>query len=146
MPNWDKKYFVTELAPDFVDAPWSPQFSEKEAMRLLRMDSEVVPGAFYMELAWFWPGKWPETKSDEGKGKAHTHDYDEAIAFVGTNPEDPHDLGGEVELWVAGKQNILDKSFVAFIPAGTEHCPLVIRRVDRPIFHFTSGAGKKYYR
>ena len=24
-----------------------------------------------------------------------------------------------------------------FVPAGLTHCPLVLRRVDRPIFHFT---------
>jgi hypothetical protein len=25
-----------------------------------------------------------------------------------------------------------------------KHCPLIIRRVDRPIFHFTTGPGGKY--
>jgi hypothetical protein len=34
---------------------------------------------------------------------------------------------------------------VAFIPAGTKHCPLKIRKVNRPIFHFTAGIGKKYF-
>jgi len=145
MANWDEKYFVTELKRNIVEAPWSPVFSEKEGTRLLCLDGEVVKEAFYMELAWFWPGKWPETKSEEGTVKTHSHDYDEAIAFVGTNPDDPRDLGGEVELWVDGKCNILNRSFVAFIPAGTKHCPLVIRKVDRPIFHFTAGVGKKYF-
>ncbi len=145
MAKWDEKYFVTKLKQNIVEAPWSPVFSDKEAMRLLSLDSEVIKGAFYMETAWFWPGKWPETKSDEGKVKTHTHSYDEAIAFIGSNPDDPYDLGGEVELWVDGKQNILDKSFIAFIPAGTAHCPLVIRKVDKPIFHFTAGIGKKYF-
>ena len=145
MAKWNERYFVTKLKPEPIDAPWNPVFTEKEAMRLLAMDSEVIKGAFYMELAWFWPGKWPEAKTDEGTVKTHSHEFDEAIAFVGTNPDDPYDLGGEVELWVNGEQNILDRSFVAFIPAGTMHCPLIIRKVNRPIFHFTSGFGKKYY-
>ena len=66
------------------------------------------------------------------------------IAFMGTNPDDIHDLGGEVELWIDGEQNIIDKSFVAYVPPGVVHCPLVIRRIDRPIFHFTAGPGRMY--
>ncbi len=144
MGQWDKRFFVTELKRNIVEAPWNPVFTEKEGTRVLSLDSEVLNGAFYMETAWFWPGKWPETKSDEGTVKTHSHEFDEAIAFVGSNPDDPYDLGGEVELWVDGKQNFLDRSFIAFIPAGTKHCPLKIRRVDRPMFHFTAGMGKHY--
>jgi len=29
--------------------------------------------------------------------KPHVHDYDEAIYFIGSDPEDPSDLGAEVE-------------------------------------------------
>jgi hypothetical protein len=145
MAQWNEKYFVTELKKNLVVAPWDPVFTEKEASRLLSLDSDVREGAFYMEMAWFWPGKWPETKSEQENVKAHTHEFDESIAFVGTNPENIRDLGGEVELWVNGEKNILDRSFVAFIPAGTVHGPLIIRKVNRPIFHFTSGVGKRYY-
>jgi hypothetical protein len=145
MTNWDKKYFITDLVQtNMVAAPWNPVFHDKEAMRLLAMDGQIMKGAFYMELAWFWPGKWPQKKGDEGTVKSHSHPFDEAIAFVGSDPKDPYSLGGEVELWVDGKQNILDRSFVAFIPAGTMHCPLKILKVDKPIFHFTSGMGKNY--
>lgn len=144
MAACDERFFVTKLRGNITAAPWDPVFSDKEASRVIGLDSTVLKGAFYMETAWFWPGKWPETKSDEGMVKTHSHDFDEVIAFIGTNPNDIYDLGGEVELWVDGRQNILDRSFVAFVPAGTQHCPLKIRRVDRPMFHFTAGMGKKY--
>ncbi|HSW58261.1 MAG TPA: hypothetical protein VLH15_07655 [Dehalococcoidales bacterium] len=141
----DKKYFLTELVQsDMVKAPWNPDFTDKEGMRLIAMDDSIMKGAFYMETAWFWPGKWPATKGPEGTVKEHTHPFDEAIAFIGVDPEKPYDLGGEVELWIDGQQNILKKSFIAFIPAGTKHCPLKINKVDRPIFHFTSGMGSNY--
>jgi hypothetical protein len=146
MAKWDERFIVTELKSSVGDAPWTPVFSENEAKRVLSLDGDIIKGAFYMETAWFWPGKWPETKGEEGTVKAHSHDFDEAIAFIGTNPDDVHDLGGEVELWIDGKKNILNKSFVAFIPAGIEHCPLRILKVDRPMFHFTAGMGKKYVR
>ncbi len=144
MAKCDQRFFITELKGGIGDAPWTPAFSNDEASRVLCMDGNVVKGAFYMETAWFWPGKWPETKSEEGTAKAHHHDFDEAIGFIGSNPDDVYDLGGEVELWIDGKKNILSKSFIAFVPAGIEHCPLKILKVVRPILHFTAGIGKKY--
>ena len=144
MAKWDTRYIVTELKSKIVEASWTPKFSDNEGRRLISLDSDVVKGAFYMESAWFLPGKWPESKGDEGTVKAHSHDFDEAVAYVGTDPDNRYDLGGEVEFWIDGKQNIIDKSFIAYIPAGVEHGPLLIRRIDRPIFHFTAGTGRSY--
>ena len=144
MANWDSKYIVTELKTSVGDAPWTPTFTNREASRVLSLDSEVLKGAFYMETAWFWPGKWPETKGEEGTIKEHSHAFPETIAFIGTDPNDVGNLCGEIEIWIDGKQNIIDKSFLAFLPAGVKHGPLRIRRIDKPIFHFTSGMGSYY--
>jgi hypothetical protein len=38
----------------------------------------------------------------------------------------------------------MTRNFLAFIPAGMKHSPLIVRRVDRPIFHFVVGTGKEY--
>jgi hypothetical protein len=105
------------------------------------MDNEVIPGAFYAECVWVWPWGWE--KPSPGV-PPHTHPFDEVLAYFGTNLDDPHDLGGEVELWLEDEQFILDKTFIAFIPAGMKHCPLRTLRVDRPMFHFTMGPGQKY--
>lgn len=144
MESYDKKYIVTELKSGVGDAPWTPIFSEKEASRVLALDANVFKGAFYMETAWFWPGDWTKTKGEEGTAKEHSHPFPEALGFIGTDPQDVHNLGGEIELWIDGKQNIMTRSFIAFLPAGTKHCPMRIRRVDRPIFHFTAGMGTSY--
>jgi hypothetical protein len=147
MAKVDKKYFVTELRDVAVDdAPWTPVFADDEARRLLGLDSDIIKGAFYMATAWFLPGDWPEKTKDDPKHTigAHTHDYDEAIAWVSGDPYDRYNLNGEIELWIDGKQNILDKSFIAFIPAGVVHGPINIRKITKPMFHFTAGMGKKY--
>ena len=116
------------------------------AHRVVYLDSEVVPGAnFYAEAVWFWPGKRrPPQPGDEPGVAPHTHPFSEMIGFFGTDENDIRDLCGEVELWIEGEQHIIDRSFVAFIPAGVVHCPLNIRRIDRPIFHFTAGPGRMY--
>jgi quercetin dioxygenase-like cupin family protein len=114
--------------------------------RVVYLDSEVVPGAnIYAEVVWFWPGeRRPPQPGDEPGVEPHTHPFSEMLGFFGTDENDIHDLCGEVELWIEGEQHIIDKSFVAFIPAGVEHCPLNIRRIDRPIFHFAAGPAKMY--
>ena len=109
-----------------------------EHTRLIYLDEDVIKGAFYVECVWYWKG------SEKSIVDAHTHPFDEAITFFGSNPDDPEDLCGEVELWLEDEKHILTKSCLIFVPKGMKHCPLIIRRADRPIFHFTTGPGGKY--
>jgi len=138
------KYIITEPKTDLK----LPSYRRKPAeiptsgqTHLIYLDNEVIKGAFYVECVWIWPGSvfWPKQLVE-----AHTHPFDEVITFFGSNPEDPHDLCGEVELWLEDEKHILTKSCLVFVPKGMKHCPLVIRRVDRPIFHFSAGPGGMY--
>ena len=111
------------------------------------LDSEVVPGAnFYVEASWFGTAftKMPVDGKEPAGPQPHVHPFPELITFFGTNPDDVSDLGAEVELWIDGAQHIITKSFVAYVPGNVVHCPLVIRNIKRPIFHFTAGPGKMY--
>ena len=74
----------------------------------------------------------------------HSHDFDEVITFVGSNVEDPYNLGGEIEMWLEDESQLLTKSSLLFIPRGMKHCPSIIKRVDRPIFHTAMGTGGLY--
>ena len=40
-------------------------------------------------------------------------------------------------IWLEDEEHIITKSTYVFVPAGMTHCPLVLNRVDKPIFHFT---------
>ena len=146
------KYIIYEpkrnvKLPEFRgDSGKPPPDIESKTTHMMYIDSEVVDGAFYSECAWFWPGSGtdqnPEAKPPPGG--AHTHPFDEIVGFFGTNPDDPHDLCGEIEMWLEDEKFLLTRSFLIYVPAGMKHCPLVIRKVDRPIFHFTAGPGKMY--
>lgn len=133
------KYIVTELKmPEFqqsIDAEYS-----KFGKRILWMDDKVVEGAFNMNCSWYLK---PEKTSSYGP---HVHETDEIIGFFGSDPDHPYDLGGEVEIWLEDEKHVLDRSCMIFVPAGMKHCPLVITRVDRPIFHFTTLTGREYER
>lgn len=102
--------------------------------RALQLDADTVPGAeFYSEAKWIVPGD----TSKEGilLVDSHTHAFGELIGFFGYDYEDVLDLGAEIEFTVDNEKHLITKSFAAFIPAGLQHGPLVIRNVRKPIFH-----------
>lgn len=142
------KYIVTGVKPDklfpgeIAGAGRTAAKAIKMPTHVMWLDGDVIPGAFYSECVWVWP----ECSSEKPAAEAHKHDFLEVVAFFGTNWEDPKDLGGEVELWLDGDKHVMTKSFLAYIPAGMVHCPLVVRNVRRPIFHFTVGLGGDYVR
>ena len=122
------KYIIKESEPD------KPAFSYMRT-RILCLDNDVIPGALNVNCVWYMKG------FDKVLKETHTHDFDEVLAFIGTNPENPYDLGGEIELWLGDEKHMLTKSCLVFLPKGLSHCPLIIKKVDRPIFHFaTRGA------
>ena len=137
-------HFITEDKPDLKLPGFRSAIPHQFAQRMAYLDGEVLPAAdFHAEVVWFWPGE--RGKSGEASiEKAHKHPFDEMVSFIGSNPADIHDLCGQIELWIDGEQQIIDKSFMAFIPAGIMHGPLYIRKIERPIFHYSAGPGKKY--
>ena len=130
------KYIVTDVQQFTPESALPPDPSTSGAF--LFVNDDVVKGSFFVRCFWFW--KTPIHRRLE----AHAHDYDEVIAFMGTNPEDCHDLGGEIEFWLEDEKHIITKSCLIFVPKGMKHAPLQIKRVDRPIFHFTTGNAGKY--
>jgi len=134
------KYIVTQPKHNIVVPPWGGSLSPETSTRVMYLDSDVIKGAFYVECVWFWP----TDKEDKGSPEPHTHDYDEVLAFFGTSRDDLSDLGAIIELWIAGERNLMNQSFLAFIPAGVVHNPLKILEITRPVFHFATGQGKSY--
>lgn len=117
------KYIITE------SGPWRPELADIQT-RVIHLNNDTVKGAF--EVGCWWIKK----DSDKNMEESHSHDYDEILAFIGTDSKHPRDLGGEIEFWIDGEKQILTKSCVVYIPKGTIHCPLFFRKVNRPIFHF----------
>jgi len=135
------KYIIKGPKPNLKLAPYrikTEDFVPGMETRLLHLDDEVLKGSFYLSCFWFWKG------SDVVLVEAHTHDFDEVLTFIGTDPDDPYDLCGEVEFWMEDEKLSITSSCSVFVPKGMKHCPFIVRRVDRPIFHFTSGPQGMY--
>jgi hypothetical protein len=132
------KYIVTTPKANF----WSKEGAKKDGPDVIHptvyLDDKIIKGAFYVECNWFW-------KANFYSPPVHTHsNMDEVLAFIGTDPNNPSDLCGEVELWLGDEQHFITKSSLVYIPAGLKHCPMLIKRADRPIFHFSVGTSGDY--
>ena len=131
-----EKYIISELKGPEADPERVARYA-RFAKRILWIDEDLVEGAFQMNCSWYLkPAEFPT---------AHKHDYDEIIGFIGSDPDNMTDLGGEVEFWLENEQYIITKSTMIFVPRDLSHCPLNLHRVDRPIFHFTTVNGGKYF-
>jgi hypothetical protein len=132
----DKNMLTTDKKNPVFPA-FRHDMESKFVKRALQLDAETVPGAeFYSEAKWIVPGD----TSKEGilLVDSHTHTFGELVGFFGYDYEDIQDLGAEIEFTVDNEKHIITKSFAAFIPAGVQHGPLVIRNVRKPIFHMTA--------
>lgn len=150
--NKEGKYgylFVQDLS----GAP--PEKTSEEAMaryrefgeRQLWIDSNCVPGAFQMNTC-FWcrpNAEMIRSHPESHVARPHTHVFPEIIGFVGTDPENPLDLGGTVEFWIDGECHHLTKSTMVFIPPNMPHCPLmIVEQGDKPILHFSVVMNETY--
>jgi hypothetical protein len=136
MPGKDyKKYLVArpayEVTPDFEVKGRRP------AMTL--MSNNLVPGSnMYVETGWVFGMPDPNPHIYE-----HTHDYDEIVIHLGTDPENQEDLGGEIEFVVGGQPLTINKTSAVFVPKGVKHGPLTWKKYRRPHLEITImiGAG-----
>ena len=134
------KYILTHLKEKIEVPKWGGNLDPKTTTRVFYLDSKVIEGANYVEVVWFLP----TDKKDNASPDPHTHDYDEIVGFFGTDTQNPHDLGAEIEFYIDNERNLMNQSFLAFIPAGIKHCPLNILKITRPVFHFATHGGKLY--
>jgi quercetin dioxygenase-like cupin family protein len=138
---YDLKPISQEMAAVMKEAQKKSQ-STVEATRIVDLDTTRAKGAPYMDFVWLWKGSAKGYTEQE-----HTHDFDEAIGFVGSKGEkNPRELGGEMEVWLGGEKYLITKSCLIFIPKGMKHCPIRFNRIDSPILFFSFGMATQYTR
>jgi hypothetical protein len=101
---------------------------------LLWLDGAKLKGAPYMESVWYC-----STKELDTEEKPHGHEFGEFLACIGSDPENPADLGGVMHFFIEDEEFIIDKSFMLFLPEGLLHCPQFVSEFHRPFLHYTGG-------
>jgi hypothetical protein len=78
---------------------------------------------------------------------AVVHPYDEVLVFEGTNSKDIMDLGkAEISVLMGEEREeiIIKEPSCVIVPKGTPHGPVTVKKMSRPITHYTIGLAPAY--
>ncbi len=122
---------MREAGPEYV--------ANRQNPTMTYMSGTQVPGVKnYIEFGWIW-----DVPSSPIPKMRHDN-FDEIVLHLGSDPDNPEDLGATMQFGVGDDLLEFDTTHCAFIPKGLNHGPLVWREVRRPMIEFATmlGAGK----
>ncbi len=104
-----------------------PGFKNRQSPTMTFMSRPQINIAkCYLEFGWIWdivePGI-PEMRHEK---------YDEIVLHIGGDPDDPEDLGADMEFGLGGDLLSFNRSYGIFIPKGLRHGPLKWKEVRKP--------------
>ena len=141
----EKKYTIMDhtkerfsVGGDFKEAPPPPRPSTVKSTRILHIEDDMVPGAFYVDFVWIWSG------TGGAPAPEHVHEWSELIAFAGADPSRPLNIGGEMSIVLGDETHRTDKSTLVCIPAGTRHCPWLFHDIKKTTLVFSAGPQGMY--
>ena len=100
-----------------------------------RVEDSVAPGANFYLIHWV-PTDFaaPLKDMEYGGHPPHIHKYGELLFHIGSNPNDPMDLGAEVEMCMGPEleRYTINRTCCIWIPPNFIHSPWRPIKIDRP--------------
>jgi quercetin dioxygenase-like cupin family protein len=141
----EKKYTVMDhtkerfsVGGDFKEAPRPPGPITSKGARILHIEEDMVPGAFYVDFVWIFEG------TGGAPAPEHTHEWPELIAWAGADPKHPRNVSGPMSITLEDETHTTDLSTLVCIPKKTKHCPWLWRDIKTPNFNFSAGPQGMY--
>jgi hypothetical protein len=135
------KYIIRD--PKIVNVAYHPNNRSVKGVTFpdeIFLDSDLVEGSpIIIDIGWRF-----EVPDPDPVEWTHSHDFDEALCFIGTDPKNPRDLGGEIEFHIGDEIHTFDTTTVIYVPKGLPHCPFMHKRVDRPFLLVVIGLAGRY--
>jgi hypothetical protein len=130
-----RKCFLNELTPEEREIGFGAS-----NMFVTFADNDIIEGCNYFSAMWM--GEMATKTLGHGP---HTHPVPEVLVALGSDPENPEDLGAEFELYMGTEmeKHIINKSALIYIPENTVHCPFTITKVTRPFLFIQAHYGPK---
>jgi len=117
---------------------------------LLSLDNEVIAGSNFYRISWLDPKNFQDHPMTVHL-PPHIHKYTELLIHLGTNPDDPFDLGAEVTM-IMGKEmekHTFTRTTTVYVPANFLHGWWEVKNVTRPWLFIQVNQGlmhsAKYY-
>lgn len=96
------------------------------------LDCTIIPGGWLTRIIRFQPKDAPFPRANFSK-----HKYESVLIHLGTDYDDPFDLGAEVEFYMGEEKekHVFNQSTVVYIPPKMEYGPWEIKKIRKP-FNF----------
>ena len=122
----ERRYLITK--PIYEMTPPVKNVKGRQIPTMTYMSNDLVPGCnMYLEFGWIWEMPTPNPHIFE-----HTHEHDELVLHIGSDPNNPEDLGGEIEFYFDGKPIVFDTNSAVYVPKGVKHGPVTWNKFKRP--------------
>jgi hypothetical protein len=94
------------------------------------VDDSLLKDSFFFSAMFMAP------QYSTGIKEAHLHPYDEILFFHGLDPDNPTELGWEMDLFLGDEfiRHTITKTSIIYLPKQFIHGPLVTR-MKKPVFH-----------
>jgi hypothetical protein len=114
----------------FIRGPKPGETNEFQKRYTAMLDDDVIKGSTFFNCTFMQP------KYSTGIHSPHTHPYPEILFFHGTDPDNPSELGWELDLYIGPEfeRHTVTRTSLIYIPPRFIHCP-IISRMKRPAFH-----------
>ena len=97
---------------------------------LVYMDKELLKNSpVFIDVGWRLEIPTPNPIS-----QPHSHPFDEILLYIGSNPDNPQDLCGELEIQMGEERYRFNTTTAIFMPKGVTHSVKHIK-VDKPILN-----------
>ena len=122
--------------PNVVEfKPWKSMHASITAPMITAWGAKDVPGS-RLEIGFAYIER-PETLG----GDTHSHAHDQWIFLIGGDGKNFLEFDADAEMFLGDKVRKVNYSCYFFIPKNTPHCPLVIKRVGKPIVFIDARVG-----
>ncbi len=114
--------------PNIVELrPWRSRHQTITAPMITALGAKDIPESS-LGIGFAYVTK-PETLIEE----THQHPFDQWIFFIGGDGKNFLDFDADIEMFLDGETKRVNYPCYFFVPKGMNHCPLVIKRVGKPV-------------
>ena len=121
----------------FLSGP-KPWYQTASGPVIAHLENDYLQGAHQYHIHWVPVepvGAVPGLTSWDQMGHGpHTHKSPEVMIHIGTDPDNPYDLGAEIEFGMGTEveKHVFNTSTLVYLPAGFMHGPWIVKKVTRP--------------
>ena len=73
------------------------------------------------------------SKAHVNEATAHVHEFPVVMSFVGADFTNIQDFDAEIWFYLGGERQVITTPATISIPPGLAHCPLIFKRVGKPL-------------